>query len=109
MFLPLFLALDRFVAVIYPHKMKNMLRLLRPFKVVCVAQCFLQVAVFMAIEILMGTETMWFKVAVSVTLLAINTAIFTALVLYVIIAVKVVISSKRMKKHKSATAENRLE
>ena len=40
MLLPLFLALDRFVAVSYPHKIKDKLQRLRPLKIGCVIHSY---------------------------------------------------------------------
>ena len=107
MFLPLFLAIDRFVAVSYPHKMRDKLRRLRPFKIGCAIQGFLQVLAVMATEILLGTESVWFKVVSSCAMLALILKVVSALTLYVIIAVKVTASRKKMKKHRSLNEQSR--
>ena len=107
MFLPLFLAIDRFVAVSYPHKMRDKLRRLRPFKIGCVIHGFLQVMVVMATEILQGTESFWFKVFTSYAMLVVNLKVVSALTLYVIIAVKVMASRKEIKRHRSLNEQFR--
>ena len=108
MFLPLFLALDRFVAVTYPHKMKLYLTRLRPFKVVCIVHCCLQVTAAMAVEAMLGTESIWFIVSSFYGLLAITIEVVSALTLYVIIAVKVTMSRKKMKKRRILNSMHRL-
>ena len=105
MFLPLFLALDRFVAVSYPHKMIHYLQRLRPFKVGCIVHCCLQVTAAMAIEVLLGTDSVWFNISSFYGLLAVTIEVVSALTLYVIVAVKVTMSRKKMKKHRTLNSQ----
>ena len=104
--LPLFLALDRFVAVTYPHKMKDYIRRLRVLKVGCIAHCCLQVVALLTTEVLFGTESVWLIVILYNTL-ALFVEALSALVLYVIIAVKIMMSTKRMKNHRSINLQYR--
>ena len=107
MLLPLFLALDRFVAVSYPHKMKDNLERLRPLKIGCVIHSIVQVVVAVAIEVSQGTESVWFRLVTSCVLLGVSVEVVSALTLYVIIVVKVTASRNEMKKHRSTNTQDR--
>ena len=107
MLLPLFLALDRFVAVSYPHKMKDQLQRIRPFKMGLVIYCFVQFGAGLSTELMFGIESIWFVAVQMHNIMALFLEVIGSLILYVMVAVKVMISRKKMVKHRSSNAPNR--
>ena len=107
MLLPLFLALDRFVAVSYPHKLKDKLQQIRRLKIGLVVYCFATVGAALTTELLFGIESFWFSVVQIHNIVILFLQVASALTLYVIIAVKVMRSRKQMKKHRSLNDQHR--
>ena len=100
--IPLCLALDRLVAVLYPHRLHTMLQRLRPAKIALFCLDVLSVISKVMEELDVGSQSAHLRIAyncVWLTVLMQNPVIF---VIYVIIAVKVRRSMKKMANQKHA-------
>lgn len=96
MCVPLFLALDRFYAVAFPHKLESARKKLRRWKIVIVVTTSLVTGFFILADFVLKDHGKAAITAASLFLTSLALRVIAALVLYIVIAVKVYTSNKKM-------------
>ena len=104
MLMPLFLALDRFVAVKYPLSKKYIHKKLRPVKIGLILSNVL-LCVMTAVGEILQLNSRRFVVAILIVLFA--TEVLTSLGLYVVIAFKLMMARRKMSDQRHVQTSNR--
>ena len=100
---PLFLALDRFLVVVFPHKFRNYEKYMKIGKIIVFALTLVTVASAETTAAVTGYESRLTGIFFAIFRPILGAQFMTCVVLYAIIIVKIVTSERKMAKHRHVT------